>query len=28
MDIKVHFHDFSHVRIDCEESTFHELRDF
>ncbi|ANN87385.1 DNA helicase [Shigella phage SHBML-50-1] len=27
-DIKVHFYDFSHVRIDCEESTFHELRDF
>lgn len=27
-DIKVNFHDFSHVRIECEESTFHELRDF
>lgn len=27
-DIKVHFHDFSHVRIECDESTFYELRDF
>ncbi|WKV23527.1 ATP-dependent DNA helicase [Salmonella phage SEA1] len=27
-DIQVNFHDFSHVRIDCEESVFHELRDF
>jgi superfamily II DNA or RNA helicase len=28
MDIQVHFHDFSHVRIDCDESVFHELRDY
>ena len=27
-DIKVHFYDFSHVRIECDESTFYELRDF
>ncbi len=27
-DIKVHFHDFSHVRIECDESVFYELRDF
>lgn len=27
-DIKVNFHDFSHVSIDCDESTFYELRDF
>lgn len=28
MDIQVHFHDYSHVRIECEESVFYELRDF
>lgn len=27
-DINVKFHDFSHVFIECDESTFHELRDY
>ncbi|MGU4174540.1 hypothetical protein, partial [Pseudomonas aeruginosa] len=27
-DISVKFHDFSHVFIECDESTFHELRDY
>ena len=28
MQIKVHFENFSHVRIECDESTFYELRDY
>lgn len=28
MDIKVHFHDFSHVLVECDESIFYELRDY
>ncbi|YP_010844087.1 DNA helicase [Salmonella phage KM16] len=28
MDIRVNFYDFSHVHIECDESVFHELRDF
>ncbi|QFR56141.1 DNA helicase [Serratia phage Muldoon] len=27
-DIQVHFHDYSHVRIECAESVFYELRDY
>lgn len=28
MQINVHFENFSHVRIECDESTFYELRDY
>lgn len=28
MQIQVHFDNFSHVRIECDESTFYELRDY